>query len=127
MINRLLRKLGWQLVRLRENRQFKATAKTIMASPESTEMARLNAEIILAALAEGRPICRHCFNPFEYKPRSFPENVRLRAVLMIPDAAPDPMICDNCAYTVVTAYNTQSTNVGTRNDGPTNLVLAKFG
>jgi hypothetical protein len=68
--------------------------------------------------------CRFCRSPFEYQPRPFSDVVQLRAILLIPDSVPEPiMVCDICFERSVTAFNPEATNVGTRNDGPNNLVL----
>lgn len=68
--------------------------------------------------------CRFCRNPFEYRPRPFPEVVQLRAILMVPDSVPEPMpVCDICFERSVTAFNPEATNIGTRNDAPANLAL----
>jgi hypothetical protein len=102
-------------------------AKTILDDPEANSMASVNAKVILAALAERRPVCRHCFQPFEVKERTFPERFQIRAVLMIPDSEPDPMLCDSCFTIAVTTYNPRAANIGTSNSGPANMVLQKLG
>ena len=127
LFNRLLSRLGWRLVRVDPDKELAKQAARIADSPEATALAKANAESILAALAEGRAICKHCFNPFERKPRPWAENVRIRSILMIPDREPDSIFCDACAYSAVAGFNGQATNVGTRNDGPANLVLQRLG
>lgn len=126
MINRILAWFGLRLVRDHADKEIARQAKVITDSPEATAMAKANAAAILAALAEGRSICAHCHNPFEYRKREWGENVRLRAILMIPDQTRDPMICDPCFTAAIGAFNGQATNVGTRNDGPANLCLQRF-
>ncbi len=120
-IDDLFGRLGWRLVRI--DKQLAATAQVIAAAPEASEAAKANAMVIMAALRERRPICHWCFNPFDPKPRAFADEVRLRAVLMIPDATPDPLICDHCFASAVGSYNGRATVVGTRNDGPANIAL----
>lgn len=102
-------------------------AKTILDDPVANSMASANAKAILTALAERRPICRHCFQPYEPKERSFPERFQIRAILIIRDSEPDPMLCDACFQTAIGTYNPQVTSVGTNNSGHANMVLKKLG
>ena len=108
---------AWKLARF---------ARKILDDPANSS-ATVNARMILAALAERRPICSHCFNPYEPKPRPFAEMFQVRSILMLPDREPDPMLCDSCFETVAAVFNPQATNIGTSNSGPTNLVLQKLG
>lgn len=107
---------AWKLARM---------AKTILADPNVS--ASIHVQGILAALAERRPICRHCFQPYEVKERTFPERFQLRAILAIPDSELDPMLCDNCFNTAIGTYNPQVTNVGTSNSGHANIALKNLG
>jgi hypothetical protein len=108
-------------------RKFRRVAKAVIASPESDDLARAWANATIAALQEGRSLCGHCMNPFVWHKRPWEDEFVLRSILMIPDSAPMPMMCDSCFETAIAAYNKQATNVGTRNDGHANLVLRQFG
>ncbi len=70
-------------------------------------------------------VCRWCLNPAFQVPPSAYDYIRLRAVLMIPDRVKDPPICNSCFEAVVYGFNRHVTNIGTRNDGQTNLPLAR--
>lgn len=110
----------WKLARM---------AKAVLADNHfgpASDMASAKARAILAAIAERRPICRHCFNPYIPHERPFAEMFQLRSILLIPDREPDPMLCDSCFNIAVTSYNPQATVPGTSNSGPTNLVLQKL-
>jgi hypothetical protein len=109
---------AWKLARV---------ARDILNDPEANATASTNANVILSALAERKPICRHCFNPFEIKERSFPERFQIRAVLMIPDSEPDPILCEGCHSVALATYNPNAANIGTSNSGPSNMVLQKLG
>lgn len=100
-------------------------AKTILDDPNIS--ASVNVQAILLGLAERKPICRHCFQMFEPKERSFPERFQLRAILAIRDSEPDPMLCENCFRVSIGTYNPQATNIGTSNSGHANMVLKKLG
>lgn len=102
----------WRLARM---------AKTILADPNIS--ASVHVQGILLGLAERKNICRHCFQLFEPKERTFPERFQLRAILVIRDSEPDPMLCDNCFNTAIGTYNSQATNVGTNNSGHANMAL----
>ncbi len=82
---------------------------------------------IEAALAEGKPLCRQCFNM--YVPHPWPRGAMFecRSILMLPDCEPDPMLCDACFGAIVSSFNRQATNVGTSNASATNLALAQLG
>jgi hypothetical protein len=107
---------AWRLARM---------AKTILADPSVA--ATVHVQGILLGLAARKNICRHCFQPFEPKERTFAERFQLRAILVIRDAEPDPMLCDNCFNVAVGTYNPQATNIGTSNSGPRNVVLKELG
>lgn len=70
-------------------------------------------------------VCRWCLNPAFQVPRSAHDYIQLRAVLMIPDRVKDPPICNSCFESAVFGFNRHVTNIGTRNDGHTNLALAR--
>jgi hypothetical protein len=101
-------------------------AKRILDTPEAQMGASLHARVILTALAERKPVCRHCLQKYEPKLRTFPERFQLRNILHIPDSEPDPMLCDFCFDIAVQTYNPQATNIGTSNAGPANLALQKL-
>lgn len=84
-------------------------------------------EKLIEIIDAGGPICRFCLSPFEPHELPFHEGFQLRAVLLIPDSAPTPMTCDPCLARTVATFNHHATNVGTRNDGHTNLALAHLG
>ena len=101
-----------------------STAKKTLASNEAEAGALMKALVIQAALRERKPICFHCLNPFEFKERSQGEWSQLRSILLIPDAAPNPMLCDPCAHAAVARFNRMATTIGTSNvHGGDNLVL----
>lgn len=103
------------------------TAREILADPQANIDAIIAMQRILIGLAERKPICRHCFKPFEVKERTFAERFQVRSILMIPDKELDPMLCDECFVTALSVYNPQATNIGTSNSGPANMVLKKMG
>lgn len=107
---------AWRLARM---------AKTILADPNISASVRVQG--ILLGLAERKNICRHCFQPFEPIERTFSERFQLRAILVIRDSEPDPMLCNNCFQTAVSVYNPQATNIGTSNSAPANMVLKHLG
>lgn len=115
------------LARRRQRQGILRQARKIVQKPESSEAAKLWAASTIAAINERRFVCSICFNPFEYKVRPWEEYFTLRSVLMIPDGAPNPMICDSCFESAVMSFNRHATNVGTRNEGAPNLVLKTFG
>lgn len=101
-------------------------------APTEVEInAEQNAKIIAALtdkeLEEPRVrqmfLCRWCLNPTTETPKTPNEYFHLRAVLMIPDAVKDPPICSSCFQMIVGGFNRHATNVGTRNDAPSNLGL----
>lgn len=104
-------------------RLMAAQARAILQSPDASAAAIVAARIIADAIQERRPLCSFCFNRFEPQPREQAEWFRLRAILMIPDIAPDPMICESCFQAAAATFNQQATNVGTSNMGQANLVL----
>jgi len=112
--------------RREEQRQLAWQTTTIIKSDEAGALAKAWADITIAAIKERRPICRHCMQPYEPTPRPWTDYVRLRAVLMIPDREPDPMLCDPCFESAVCAFNPEATNIGTRNDGAANLCLRQL-
>lgn len=114
------------LNRWRERRALRKSALRILADPAPSVDALIKARGIIEAINERREVCRQCFQPFTFKDRSFPEWFQLRAILLIPDSQPNPMICDDCYDKVVGSYNQQWTNIGTSNSGPTNLALQKL-
>lgn len=93
---------------------------------EQPSPAAIDVAAIEAALAERKPVCRQCFNP--YQPHEWPVGwmFECRSILMIPDAEPDPMLCDGCFESVVASFNRQATNIGTSNCMSTNLALAQL-
>lgn len=109
---------AWKLARI---------AKEILDDPEASSLTAMNTKIILAALAERKSICKHCFRPCDPKPRSFPEMFQVRSILMIPDKEPDPMLCDECFNVIASVYNSQAVNIGTSNSGHANIALQKLG
>lgn len=98
-------------------------AKAILENAEEHNVASFRAKTILTALAERKPICRNCFNPHEVKVRSFAERFQVRAILLIPDNEPDPMLCDDCFKVAVATHNPQATNIGTSYSGHANMAL----
>jgi hypothetical protein len=110
----------------RQRRMLRKTALGILSDPAPSIDALIKAKGIIASLAERKDICRHCFEPFTPKDRSFAEKFQMRSILMLPDSEPDPMLCDPCFTLVSSVYNPQATNVGTSNSGPANLVLQKL-
>lgn len=113
--------------RLLETRRLARTARQTLADPQANINALVAAQAILIGLAERKPICRHCFKPYEPKVHSFAEMFQIRAILMIPDRELDPMLCEDCFTNVSAVYNPQATNVGTSNSGHANMVLKKLG
>lgn len=93
----------------------------------SFDRAGINADILRAAIAERKPLCRHCFRVYEPQKRSPVDWLEFRNILMIPDGEPNPMICDECFAMDVASFNRRSLDVGTSNHGPANLVLQKLG
>jgi hypothetical protein len=110
----------------RERRKLRKFALGILSDPAPSIDALIKAKGIMAALADRKAVCKHCFEPFTPKDRSFPERFQMRSILMLPDSEPDPMLCDSCFNTVSSVYNPQTTNIGTSNSGPANLVLQKL-
>jgi hypothetical protein len=108
---------AWQLAR---------EAQKVLDSKEAELGASLHARMILTALAERKPVCRHCLQKYEPKLRTFAERFQLRNILHIPDSEADPMLCDSCFDIAVQTYNPQATNIGTSNSGPANLALQKL-
>jgi hypothetical protein len=108
--------LTWRLAR---------EAARILAESQENTPARMNAEAILRGLHRGR-LCRNCLKPFDERPREFSDRFRLRAVMMIPDSEPDPVLCPTCFEISVGAFNRHATNIGTSNSGPANLVIQKL-
>lgn len=104
------------------------------AKEEEQTLAQANLEVIeflmKKPLSEPRImqtfLCRTCLNPVTQVPKSANEYIQLRAVLMIPDSAIDPPICNSCYEHAIGAFNRHATNVGTSNSGHTNLVLAQL-
>lgn len=84
------------------------------------------ANVIQAGLKDRRHICSFCFNPFEYHDRPWQMEFQMRSTLMIPDSAAMPMICDPCFDNAVFSFNRQAANIGTRNEGHSNLVLRQL-
>jgi len=110
-----------------ETRRLARTARLTLADPKASIAAMIAGQAILIGLSERKPICRHCFRPYEPKEHTFAEWFQLRAILMIPDRELNPMICESCYETSVATYNSQATNVGTSNAGHINMVLRKLG
>lgn len=110
-----------------ETRRLARTARKTLDDPQANINALVAAQAILIGLAERKPICRHCFKPYEPKVHTFAEMFQVRAILMIPDRELDPMLCEDCFMTTVSVYNPQVTNVGTSNSGHANMVLKKLG
>jgi hypothetical protein len=113
-------KSWWQAFKLARE------AKRILDTPEAQMGASLHARVILTALAERKPVCRHCLQKYEPKLRTFSERFHLRSILHIPDSEPDPMLCASCFDIALSTYNPQATNIGTSNSGPPNMVLQKL-
>lgn len=116
-----------RLKRWLETRRLARMARKTIADPLASVDALIKARGIIYALAERRPICRHCFRIYDPKPRSFAEQFQVRAILMIPDRELDPMLCEECFTNVSAVFNRQATNVGTSNSGHANMVLKKLG
>jgi hypothetical protein len=110
-----------------ETQRLRRTAKKAIADPQASIAAMIAGQAILIGLAERKAICRHCFQPFEPKERTFNEWFQLRAILMIADTELNPMLCEKCFETAVTTYNPQATNIGTSNSGHANMVLKNLG
>ena len=110
----------------KQRRMLRRSALRILSDPAPSIDALIKARGIINAIAERRALCRHCFEPFEPKERSFPERFQMRSILMLPDSEPDPMLCDPCFTLVSSVYNPHATNIGTSNSGPANLVLQKL-
>jgi hypothetical protein len=113
-------KSWWQAFKLARE------AKQILDSPEAVAGASMHAQVILAALAARKPVCRTCLQRYEVKDRPFQERFQIRSTLQIPDSEPDPMLCDSCFNIALFTYNPHATNIGTSNAGPANLVLQKL-
>jgi hypothetical protein len=116
---------GWYKA-WRDKRKLLALAKQIIANPTPSLDALIKARGIIEALAARKEICRTCFEPFVPKPRDFGQRFTMRSILMIPDAEPDPMICDSCFSTSITTFNRQAGLPGTSNAGAANLALQKL-
>lgn len=116
-----------KLKRWHETWKLARIAKDILDDPVASSMSTLSALAVITALAERRPICKHCFKQYTPKERSFAERFQIRAILMIPDSELDPMLCDECYASVSATFNRQATNIGTSNSGHANMVLKKAG
>lgn len=116
-----------KLKRWHETWKLAKLAQGILADTTASDMASVNAKAIIAALAERRPICRHCFQVYTPKELSFAERFQIRAILMIPDSELDPMLCETCYANTTSVFNRQATNIGTSNSGHANMVLKKAG
>jgi hypothetical protein len=111
------------LKRWLETRRLARTARETLADPQADIKTLIAAQAILIGIAERKPICRHCFKPYEPKEHTFAEKFQVRAILMISDSELDPMLCEDCFVTAASVYNPQATNVGTSNSGHANVVL----
>lgn len=110
-----------------ETRRLAKQAKAALNNAETNGLASAHLKTILAALAERKPVCRHCFQIYQPREMTFPERFQIRALLIIPDSEPDPMLCDGCFQRVVCTYNPQAANIGTSNSGHANMVLKHLG
>ena len=116
-----------RFVRWLENRRLRKTAMKAIADPQASLAAMIAGQAILIGLAERKNICRSCFRVYDSKPHTFAEMFQVRAILMIADKEPDPMLCEDCFTNVSAVFNRQATNVGTSNSGHANMVLKHLG
>jgi hypothetical protein len=116
-----------KLKRWLETKRLERTARKTLADPQASVAAMIAAQGILIGLSERKPICKHCFQPYEPKERTFQERFQIRAILMIPDSELDPMLCDNCFHIAIGVFNPQVGYVGTSNSGHANMVLKHLG
>jgi hypothetical protein len=101
-----------------------AQAKQDPVVPASTFVAGM---ALVNGLLGRKPVCTRCFSVYAPKAYEFAERFRVRSILAVPDALPDPMLCDSCFNSVMQEYNRQSPNVGTSNASHSNLVLHRYG
>jgi hypothetical protein len=113
-------------IRRRNREQLIAMAEAVLAWERANEFAMLKAKALFAALAERRPVRSTCFRPFVPKNMEPAEWVRFRATVLLNDREPNPMICDGCFETAISAFNPRAAVVGSSNSGPDNLASRRF-
>ena len=114
-------RIAWAYAKAAERKQqLAAETEDVPIKTKIAGMALVN------GLLNREAVCTRCFNRFMPQERDFADKFQLRAILMVPDSAPEPILCDYCWDTTIASYNRQTSNVGTSNHGPPNLALRRL-